>query len=63
MPLESLPAATREEISIAYELSSPGGAKRLIKDCADGESESGFRPKPKEHVAGWSHPNELNHLT
>jgi hypothetical protein len=37
MPLESLPAATREEISIAYELSSPGGCKILTKDCADCE--------------------------
>jgi hypothetical protein len=27
MPLELLPAATREEISIAYELTSPGGNK------------------------------------
>jgi hypothetical protein len=24
MPLESLPAAAREEVSIAYELTSPG---------------------------------------
>jgi hypothetical protein len=27
MPLESLPAAVREEISIAYELTSPGDSK------------------------------------
>src|SRR6478735_8888456 len=63
MPLESLPAATREEISIAYELSSPGGCKILTKACADYESELGFRHKPKEHVARWCHPNELNDLT
>jgi hypothetical protein len=42
MPLESLPAATREEISIAYELTSPGGSKRLAKACAYCESEPGF---------------------
>ena len=47
MPLESLPAAAREEISIAYELASPGDCKILTKACADCESEPGFRHKTK----------------
>jgi len=39
MPLESLPAAAREEISIAYEFSSPGLLQSLAKPAAGGESE------------------------
>jgi len=47
MPLESLPAATRVEILIAYELTSPGDHKRLAKASAYGQSEPGFRQKTK----------------
>jgi hypothetical protein len=47
MPLESLPAAAREEISIVYEFSSPGLSQSLAKRPAGCESEPEIRIRTK----------------